>query len=337
MLMADWHHRLMNLFSTSGAQVGGDMPSLEIHVPISPTGQFFTMVRLLAASLQANGGEMADTPIVVTVGEDCEPFDLYAAQPWSRRYPIKWVWLDRNLYRSKTYYATAVERFRHEFEAEVVVMLDADMVVARPFGDLVRKVARERFFGGVIAHVSPFSQHAAHTNTGWWHTLFSNAGLPWPEAQFQHTGWNLLFSAASSRYCPAYFNLGFLIAPAEHMRKVGASIYDAMNQVDQTLETMFKCQLGLTLALYRHGIPVRPLPIKYNFPNYEVFRKGYAADFADSRVIHYLGRDQFDKSRDLQSLESLGRWLSQGRLTKTNQMLRGELRKAYKSINQTGQ
>jgi hypothetical protein len=65
------------------------MPApLEIHVPISPTPNFFNRIHYLAASLRDAGGLAAESLIVVTVGEDQDPVDLAAQLPWARKYPI---------------------------------------------------------------------------------------------------------------------------------------------------------------------------------------------------------------------------------------------------------
>jgi len=326
---------LFSRFAGRSCSDGAPLPSLEIHVPISPTDHFFTMIRFLAASLRAHGGALSATPIIVTVGGDCEPFDIYSAQPWSRRYPVKWVWLARGLYREKIYYATAVERFRHPFESDLVLMLDADMIVMRPFDDLVRQIAQEQCFGGFIAHVSPFMMHnrqnpgQALSNREWWRRLFNSASLTENDDRFEHTGWNVLFTDPAYRFCPPYFNLGFLIAPAEQMRKIGAIIYETMAQVDQTLTTIYKCQLALTLALCRLEIPLRPLAARYNYPNIDAFRPAYPRDFGDIRLLHYLANDQIDKKRDLQSVEKTGDWLKTRRLTQTNRLLRNVLRPLY--------
>ncbi|HCA27636.1 MAG TPA: hypothetical protein DEP05_08385, partial [Betaproteobacteria bacterium] len=330
-----------SLFSRFAEQSSGDgppLPSLEIHVPISPTDHFFTMIHFLAASLRAHGGALSSAPIIVTVGGDCEPADLYSAQPWSRNYPIKWVWLARSLYREKIYYATAVERFRHHFESDLVLMLDADMIVMRPFDDLVRQVALEKYFGGFIAHVSPFMMHNRQnpgqtaSNKEWWHQLFSPEPLTEHRYRFEHTGWKTMFTDPDYRFCPPYFNLGFLIAPAEQMRKIGAVIDETMAQVDQTLTTIYKCQLALTLALCRLEIPVRPLAARYNYPNIDAFRSAYPQDFSDIRILHYLANDQIDKQRDFQSVEKTGYWLKTKRLTQTNRLLRNVLRPLYGQI-----
>src|SRR5262245_43627365 len=57
-------------------------PSVEIHVPISPTPNFFNMVRCLALSLRCNGGAYRDAPIIVTAGDRVTDPTLAHRLPW---------------------------------------------------------------------------------------------------------------------------------------------------------------------------------------------------------------------------------------------------------------
>src|ERR1044072_9490324 len=103
------------------------MPSrAEIHVPISPTPGFLTRVRILAATLRRFGGALAGAPVIVTVSRDVEPYDLAAALPWSAELGIEWRWVDAELWTEHGIYATALSRFTHDFDADLVVQLDAD-------------------------------------------------------------------------------------------------------------------------------------------------------------------------------------------------------------------
>lgn len=306
--------------------------SLEIHVPISPTPLFFNMVRYLAESLRQNGGGLRDAPIVVTVGDSCAPFDLYRRNPWSRAYPIHWLWLDQHRYARDIYYATAIERFCYPFAADNVLLLDADLVIARPIDDLVGELARTPAFLGLPAHVSPFMMRnrehpeAARPNAAWWTALFAEADLSPPDLGCEHPGWGLLFSEPEYRYSPPYFNLGVLLAPRDLMAAIGATIYDDMHTVDRVLTTIYKCQLALTLAVVRSGTPWRPLPLRYNFPTLDVFAKGFPEEFADVRVLHYLGQEGFSKERDFSSVSAVRAFLRRGDVSVSNALLQSVAR-----------
>src|SRR5262249_32199718 len=151
-------------------------------------------------------------------------------------FPIEWRWLDRDLYRRKIYFATALERFRHPFRADCVLMADADILVTGDLEDVVRSVIRDRVFAGLIAHVSPFRGNAPCALHGLphfaeltapdssfgerrlscaesWSRLFTVAGLEVPPPRCEHSGWGILCHDPAARFCPPYFNFGVLIAP----------------------------------------------------------------------------------------------------------------------------
>jgi hypothetical protein len=63
---------------------------LEIHVPISPREFFYNRVRYLAKSLRSFGGDLADSKIVVHVGDPSPPVDLDQLLPWAREEGIEY-------------------------------------------------------------------------------------------------------------------------------------------------------------------------------------------------------------------------------------------------------
>jgi hypothetical protein len=316
----------------------GPIPSsaeVEIHVPISPTPNFFTMVHYLAASLRLNGGALAASPIVVTVGEDCEPEDLHRALPWSRRYPIEWRWLPRDLYRRHIYYATALERFRLPFRAPTVMMLDADVFCTGGFDELVARTRAERSIAGLVAHVSPFKGLAGRSAPELWAAIFASAGLGAPPFTCEHTGWPDAPGGPAElgeQRCPPYFNLGMLVAPAEVMQAIGDVIYDEMAAVDRVLETHFRCQLALSLAIVRLGIPWHAVAMRFNYPNDEPIASHYREDLADVRLFHYLRVAALDKSRDFANPDAVGAMLARSDLDGVNREMARRLRPVHEAV-----
>lgn len=312
-----------------GWSCGDGSGALEVHIPISPTRHFFTMLHYFTASLRLNGGNVATSRIVVTVGEDCDPYDLDAQAPWARLYNLEWRWLDRDLFRRYSYYGTANERFHYAFSSPVVMLADADTFVAGELGSLVRLCLKERAFAGVIAHVPPFEADNSLTPTEHWQRLYTALQLPPPAFDYEHTGFGVMRKDHESRHCPPYFNLGMLVAPAAVMNQVGATLYEDMAAVDQVYPTPFKCQIALTLSLARLGAQPVTLPMRYNFANDERLAGKYPEELSQVRLFHYLRRHlgPFDKTRDFADYAAVDTFLARGDVQGVNGAMQRALRR----------
>jgi hypothetical protein len=318
------------------------MPApLEIHVPISPTQNFFNRIHYLAASLRDAGGLAAESLIVVTVGEDQDPVDLKAQLPWSRKYPISWRWLNRECYRKYIYFGTALDRFHVDFSAPMVLMLDADVLVVKDFGDLVRSVQNEEVFCGSIAHIHPWddspvppsSPLSARKSEEWWQAIFDRAGLGTAPFTCEHSSWNVLTPPTAPRYCPPYFNFGVMLAPPDCFCTIARTIYQDMETVNNIVSTNFRCQIALTLSLVRWEVPYRIMPLRYNFPNFTQIADANPGELLDLRIIHYINQDYFKKTQTPDSIEAIEAWLSGNKqLPSIQQALRDRLEQVHSQV-----
>jgi hypothetical protein len=308
----------------------------EIHVPISPTPGFFTRVHYLAASLRRFGGVYADAKLVITVGDDDTDRDLYALNPWSRHYPLEWRWLDRDLFSAYHYFATAVQRFCYDFTSDVVLLLDADTLIVGPLDDLFEEAVRQPSLYGVVTYISPARSISSVAPADFWPSLYTGVGLPPPRMVCEYPGWGVMDFHLSrdpgSRFTPPFFNLGFLCAPQQIMREIGAQIYQEMAASDSFHQTVFRCQVGLCLALERHNIPWRSLAPRFNFGNVPALATGYPTDFDDVRVIHYFAGDDFLRDADIESTEGVGKLLLRQDLRPVNARLRDALAEVHDTV-----
>src|SRR3954471_6692257 len=91
------------------------MPSVEVHIPISPTPIFFNMVQCLARSLRKFGGDFRAAPIILTVvDQEIDP-DLEARHRWLGPLGVDVRWVPEDFFREHSYYATGATRFEHEY------------------------------------------------------------------------------------------------------------------------------------------------------------------------------------------------------------------------------
>lgn len=290
------------------------MSRLQIHLPISPTPSFFTMVQYFAASLRRHGGKFAGARLVVSVGEDCEPFDIEASQPQLRKYGITWRWVDREAYRRHTYFATGMDRWAEPFEADYVLMADADMLVVGDFSDAAARLSEPLGIGGVEATMPPWlGRCQGDVDRERWAELFARAGLAAPVFDCPHPGHGVYYPAGSGmERGPVYYSFGFVLGTRQAMNAIATTFASDYLLAADFMKTDLAGQAGLTLSIVRHGIPYLALPVRYNFWADERHYEAFPGEAAEVRVLHYLN-GPLSKARDIESPAAVAAWLRERR------------------------
>jgi hypothetical protein len=299
-------------------------PCLEVRIPISPLDHYYNRVHLIAHSIRSLGGRYADAGIRVTIGADAEPQDLHKKLPWSRRLNIDWRWIDRREFltwsgTAHPYIATMMERFRPPFDADNILMLDADVIAMRPFDELLTRLETRPGIAGVMAHVSPFQPHE---HEAWWRRFFKDAGLAAPEFAHALSGWGLMDHEPTRRLSPPYFNTGVLLAPRALLAQLYDPYMECLVAVRKVLDTYFFEQIALTVAMYRAGLPFHVVPLRYNFPNQAAFDAAQPGELRELCFLHFLRSDVVKREADFVDLTTLKRLVARQDLSGSNEKLR---------------
>ena len=296
---------------------------IEVRIPISPAMHYYNRIHLITHSIRSLGGEFKDARIRVSVGSREKPIDLHRLLPWSRRLGIIWHWVERDRYMAwdKTahpYIATIMDRFRPPFDAETVLMLDADVVALRPFSETLALVSEYPSIAGVMAHVPPFAPNE-------WSILFEHAGLTSPELRFECSGWNVMSTNPAERYCPPYFNTGVLAASRSSLELLYEPYLAALQTVRSLYNTYFFEQIALTLAVYQTGIKPRLLSLRYNYPNQHGFDVAFPDEVNEIRFLHFLRTDVVKREDDFVSWAKMRKLSNRRDLIGSNEAFRNRL------------
>ena len=297
-------------------------PSLEIHVPISPSPMFLRQVWALAASLRRYGGAIGrSATLTAWVSPELpERVDLHAAHPWARALGVDFRWVDAALFERHWYWGTAMARWAAaDYQADLVLMLDADVLVCGSLDALAAELLAAPAVAGLPAHMSPFDEAG-------WGALFAAAELPAPALDCAPSGAGF-FPEAREQRMPPYFNLGVIAAPRALMQRLGADLVGEMERVNAHVESYYRCQLAIPLALARQQLPWRALDVRYNFPNDRHFEQALPEAAADVRLLHYLRvGDAVSKSRDFNDAAAYAALLARDGLLGTDALLQQRLR-----------
>lgn len=292
---------------------------LEIRVPISPTEYFFRRVEFMHRSLRACGGLTGQANLVISVGDDSEPFDIAENQPWSRN-AVTWRWVERDAFRKNSFHATGLDRFKVKSNADVVLFADADVIFVAGVDDFLQTLEHMPAIAGVIAHAPPGENLD-------WDQLFRDADVPLPRDVYQYSGWRLLCDDPAKRFTPAYYNFGALFIPGVWVSTLGYVYERLLDLTEKAGHGYFKGQVAVTLALYKLGRRRLALEPRYNFPNDPLFDSAYPQDLRDVRILHYLRNDIVNRDRDFASIEALRALVARKDLTGSNEVLRATVEK----------
>ena len=300
------------------------MPSLEVHVPISPTPMFLRQVWIQVQSFRRFGGNIArEAEFHVWVGADAPITDLKGAYPWFRDPAIHFHWVDASLFQKHQYYGTALARGDGDFQADLVMFLDADVLATGSLDEKLKEVLDNPAVVGFQAHMDPLDDTGPDTG---WVRLFAHLGLRAPECTELPTGLGLLPDVRPHRL-PVYWNLGGILGPNDLMHRLGENLIGELEGINDFLDTMFRCQIAVAVRLARIGLPCRQLDVRYNYPNHPTFDEVHTAIIPDIRLLHYLSRGPgVNKHRDFDTPEHYDDLLRRPNLTGANLLLQQRLR-----------
>jgi len=286
------------------------MVSVEIHIPISPRPSFFTMVHFFAASLRRQGGAFSEAKIFVSVGDDCEPFDIDDVHPELAKYNISWRWVDRMAFKEQTYFATGLCRWK-DFKSDYIIMADADTLVLGDISESLSWLKGPRSLCGTIATFPPFMARSGNnTDAEQWPELFKFAGLVPPLFDAVYPGFEHFYrSDQGVRAAPPYYNYGFVLGTREAMELIAKTIENDCQTAAGYMKTDLHAQAGLTLSIVRNKVVVSYLPTRFNMWNWPPYANAFPEDFSNVKLLHYLHPDIFDKTRDIENLLVLKDWL----------------------------
>jgi len=191
---------------------------------------------------------------------------------------------------------------RRAVGADVVLMVDSDIVIGQPFDELVESIAATGEFGALIEFGTPFY----FENSPTWEQLYEHVGLGEPKKIHQYTGWGLMGQAIEHQFCPPWFNFGVVIAPRDVMLRIGRVFCPLVDRINELEESMYRSQLALSLAVVALNIPYRVLPLRYNFPYEDAVEADNPAEVENAAILHYARQtEQFNKWTDFRDMDRL--------------------------------
>ena len=313
------------------------MASLEVRIPIGQEKSMWTRAAYITKAVRQ---QVPDAHVRVTVGDISNTAE--GSRPWRELgQDMELCFLPRNDFAkwAKTgnpNTGTIMERFKPPFNADHIILVDADTFPISDIMEPFTSKAREEdiSIAGMPAHVTPFPGY--HDST--WQRLsagfFKDRDFIKRHSHSLASGYGIMDSNPTQRLLPAgYWNTGVVYASRWYLEGLWPHIEDALEFVRGAVGSYFLDQIALSLAIMRNGLPHEELDARWNFPNQPEFESAYPDQLADVRWIHFLRKNQVDREADFHDHDSVRNFVLNSALKGSNEVLRKAMAKAYRDIN----
>ncbi|WGW06055.1 hypothetical protein [Tropicibacter oceani] len=173
--------------------------------------------------------------------------------------------------------------------ADLSLLCDADVAVMAPVTPLAQSLSEIPSLAGVIAHM-----HFP------WGDRPRDPARDWPELAQAVLGRDLarpyrytLMPADRPPETPFYINFGMFAGPPALLAAFHARDMELRPKVAAHLGEWWAPQVSLALTCADLNVPLRALPMRYNFPNDPRADRQYPDEMAQTVFLHYLRGQEF--------------------------------------------
>jgi hypothetical protein len=281
-----------------------DLRRVAVLIPGSPTRAFYSQVAAVRLALRKLTWTRWRPTVHLFLGG---PPDIDAFAEWRPRLrDVDIVWSSDTRWQHEGDWAQCDETMRlAPRDADVILMLDADVLPVASLEDLLDSVVENDCVAGVMAHY-PFPGGASRE--GWEQVA---AGLIDTPLDFRFEYSLMSRSEPQPTATPFYVNFGVVAFSRSAYDRIVLPYLALRPEVEHRLENpFFSAQVALTLSTTATGVRTWALPMRYNFPNDSRAEEFYPRELEQVVAFHYLRTDQFDRSTIFTTAEKYSKFLS---------------------------
>lgn len=284
------------------------MTTTDIHVPITLNENFAVMCCLLVRSIAARAKLPGNWRVVFTVSRDSTLDVDSPLFDWAKEYPVEFHWVDQNRWAEYNYHGTGLQRHLYDHKADVVLFMDADIVITGPIDGVIQEIVATDSIAGCPAWQPPPDID--------WNEVFLRRGLPLPKLSTIYSGYGLSFM--SPKYAPPYFNYGFVAVSKRVALEMRDTLAEDLDFVCRGYSNYFNSQIALCLNIVRNHYNFQTLDMRYNCGSGDMLAPAFSGPEADAcydmaravihnhRVLHYCAPTaDFSKTREMGNWENL--------------------------------
>ncbi|MBL27871.1 MAG: hypothetical protein CMM50_10035 [Rhodospirillaceae bacterium] len=271
----------------------GNMMKLDFLICGSPNDAFFSQIAFFRLCLNALGGACREARLVAVFGDDeISPLpDVWA--PYFANIDVSWASVEA--FAEHGYAAQGDRRFELiRDDADIAIMCDADVTILRPIDDLCRELMAEPALAGVIAHY----------HYRWPGRSERDPDTDWPDLARSILGremkrpyrYNLEGKDAPPQ-APFYVNYGMVAGPPRLLKDFIERDLQIRPSLAEIFGSWLAPQVSLPLTCTDLGIPTRPLPIRFNFPNDPKADQQHPQELENVVFLHFLRTKIFDRQK----------------------------------------